>query len=734
LLKQHIHTYAKAFINSYAQLFFADHKIFAWLLLLSTYVNPITGLSGSLATIFALLFARWIGLNKEITQSGVYSYNALMSGLVLGSQYQLNWPFFVVLLIAALISVMLTVWFNNMLFKYNLPSLSIGFLLTLWIITLALKGFNEIEYSQQGIFRLNEWYKLGGLNMVDYLNWLEHNSLPEFISVYLKSISAVFFQYNILSGLLISIGLIIWSRIGFLLSVIGFTVGYMFFYFVSGEFTQLYYSYIGFNFILTAIAIGGFYLVPSGASFLLAILTMPVIGILISALNNFMYLWQLPIYSLPFVITVMLILLLLSNRTAFNQLIPVSLQLFSPEKNLYHYLNLVQRFKNNKAISLQLPFYGEWLVSQGYEGKITHKSEWKHALDFVVVDETKHTYKLPGKNVTDYYCYGLPVLAPAAGYVVAIIDGVEENEIGKIDIENNWGNTIVIKHSEGFYSKLAHLKTNSITVRQGDYVAKGAIIAYCGSSGRSPEPHLHFQLQLTPYVGSATFPYPLSYFITRQQNNYLLNEYTVPQEGQLVHYPIKTPMLAAAFNFIPGQKLKFEVHSPSQQKTQLITWECGVNSYNQTYLRCPQSNAYAYFVNNGTVLYFTNYYGNKNALLYHFYIAFYKILLGYYQQLKINDNLPVTAFNYNASLLMHDFVAPFYNFMQVQYQSEFVYLDNVITPTEIHIQSAVYIKKGLSLTTKMHYHIQIKNQYIANWQLINDNIPQLTFTCLENTY
>jgi len=514
-------------VNSYAQLFFADHKVFAWLLLLSSYVNPITGLSGSLTAIFAIIFARWIGLNRTLLYAGTYSYNALMTGLVLGSQYDFNLPFVLILVCAAILSVFISVWFNSILYKYNLPSLSIGFLFTLWIITLSLRGFNQVEYNQQGLFRLNEWYELGGVQLVEWMQWMENNSLPEFLSVYLKSISAIFFQYNILSGALITIGLLIWSRIGFLLSLIGFAVGYIFYYSVSGEFTQLYYSYIGFNFILSAIAVGGFYLIPSRASFLLTIIIMPIIGILISGLNSFIYVWQLPLYSLPFVVTVILTLLLLNNRTIINRLIPVSLQLFTPEKNLYTHLNQSQRFKNNKAISLQLPFYGEWLVSQGYDGDITHKGEWKHALDFVVADETKHTYKLPGKSVTDFYCYGLPVLAPASGYVTTVIDGIDDNEVGDIDIRQNWGNVVVIKHADGFYSKLTHLKKDSITVRLNDYVSQGSIIGYCGSSGRSPEPHLHFQTQLTPFVGSATFPYPIAYYIRNNNGNYEFNEFSI---------------------------------------------------------------------------------------------------------------------------------------------------------------------------------------------------------------
>jgi hypothetical protein len=50
---------------------------------------------------------------------------------------------------------------------------------------------------------------------------------------------------------------------------------------------ELSYGYIGFNFILTAIAIGGFFIVPSKYSFLWVILLTPIISFIITATSAF---------------------------------------------------------------------------------------------------------------------------------------------------------------------------------------------------------------------------------------------------------------------------------------------------------------------------------------------------------------------------------------------------------------------------------------------------------------
>ena len=65
------------------------------------------------------------------------------------------------------------------------------------------------------------------------------------------------------------------------------------------------------------------------------------------------------------------------------------------------------------------------------------------------------------------------MLCPADGIVEEIIDHVEDNEIGGNNTLQNWGNSIVIKHAEGLYTKLSHLKKHSFKTTKGAYVKKG---------------------------------------------------------------------------------------------------------------------------------------------------------------------------------------------------------------------------------------------------------------------
>jgi murein DD-endopeptidase MepM/ murein hydrolase activator NlpD len=412
-------------------------------------------------------------------------------------------------------------------------------------------------------------------------------------------------------------------------------------------------------------------------------------------------------------------MVLLQNRFYFNRLILVSRQYFSPEKNLYSYQNGMERYKNNTYIHMGLPYYGEWYVSQGYEGNITHKEDWKYALDFVVVDEMKHTFKYPGNELTDYYCYNLPVLAPAAGYIHQCVDDIPDNAIKDVNIEQNWGNTIVIKHTEYLYSKLSHLKPGSLLVKPGEYVTKGQVLAMCGSSGRSPEPHLHFQLQSTPYIGSKTLSYPIAYYISHQAEQTQFHSFSVPDEGELISEPTITPLMSEAFKFIPGNTLIFEVTDGDQKE--IVKWNCMVDAWNHTYLYCAKTNSCAYFVNNGVLHYFTEYTGDENALLYQFYLGAYKVLLCYYPSINWNDTLPVHTFYKGIAKLINDITSPFFSLLNIKYEARYTSSNDLVHPGEIAFESNISARTRQLKLGESNYRFVIKNNGIDTIEIRNKN-------------
>ena len=643
-----------AVINSYAILFFSQNKVLGVLLIAASFVNPAAGISGILCVLLALGFVSLLGYDKQSTGMGIYSFNALLLGIGAGTFYQLNIAFFTWLVIACIIVTVLSVCLTSALAKHGLPLLSLPFIITFWLLLLAINSIYPVGLLQRNSAILNELSTAAQ----------DKNQLTACCSLFFRSLSAVLFQNSVLSGIVIAIGLLMHSRINFSLLVIAFLTAILFNALTGTYPDGISYYHLGANMMLASGAIGSFFLVPSFRSYCCAIIVIPVIFLLINATTRVFGLYNLPVLSLPFCVITLLFLIFFRLRHSAPGLQLTPLQHYSPERNLYQFINAKDRLDDLKYFRLELPFMGTWTVSQGYNGAHTHKGEWARALDFVIKDEKGNTLVFPGDRPENFYCFGKPVLACGAGTIEEVVDHIDDNEIGQVDTINNWGNTVIIKHLDGLYSKVSHLKKNSIKVKPGDHVKTGNVLGLCGNSGRSPEPHLHFQVQTTAYIGSKTLAYPFAYYFERADGHHTLHNFKVPEaENEICPVGISTSV-KQAFNFMPGYTAS--ICAPGKEPE---VFEVFTDSLNQSYFYSKNTGATAYFINNGTSFYFTSFYGSRNSLLYGFYLSAYKVIFTDDSGVVTNDNFPLQLKTGKAVLWLQDFLSPFYRFMQLKYKS-----------------------------------------------------------------
>lgn len=705
-------------LHSYSQIFFSLDKVFAVILLLCSFIDPYVGISAIVAGAVAILVAYFLGFDHKNIREGMYSFNSVMMGMVMAVYYDMNVPFVLLLVLMSVFTLFFTLAINAQLTKYGLPIMSIPFLFGVWTVLLVGREFGGLHLTERGIYTINELWAYGGETLVNFYETVDNLPIPDIIDIYLRSLGAIFFQFNILAGLVIAIGLVRFSRIAFVLSLVGFFSGYLFFGFMEGQFSHLHYSYIGFNFILSAIALGGFFIIPSRGTFILVALASPIIAILIAAIGNVFTVVQLPIYSLPYNVLVLVTLYVLKLRLAPKGLTPIVEQSYSPEINLYRFLNQKERYANDTYFHIYLPFYGEWTISQGHDGEITHKGEWKEAFDFVIEDEKGKTYRDPGTRLEDFYGYNRPVVAPQAGWVVAVENDVDDNMIGDVNLKKNWGNTVVIKHGEGLFTKLSHLKKGSVKVEEGELVKKGQVVASLGNSGRSPEPHIHFQMQAAPYIGSKTLKYPVAYYMEKTEGGNKFHSFDYPQEGQTISNVKVNPLLKKAFSLIPGMHLNLEADGEK------FEWEVFTDAYNHTYIYCHTTEAVAYFVNNETLFYFTRFVGDKRSPLFQFYMGAYKVMLGFYQNLKVDDNFPVDDIYSGLLKGLLDVASPFYPVVKADFELVYSEIDDSLEPEWLKLQSSLQVKALGATRIQKDFSINLNQDGIAGFTVSSNGVEK----------
>jgi murein DD-endopeptidase MepM/ murein hydrolase activator NlpD len=97
------------------------------------------------------------------------------------------------------------------------------------------------------------------------------------------------------------------------------------------------------------------------------------------------------------------------------------------------------------------------------------------------------------------------------GQDFAVFDGAEVRAVGSGTVHftgcgDGFGNQVIIRHPNGYFTQYAHL--SDVRVRPGQRVGAGETIALSGSTGNVSGPHLHFEVRVTPQLGSGINPLP----------------------------------------------------------------------------------------------------------------------------------------------------------------------------------------------------------------------------------
>ena len=591
-----------------------------------------------LGVLISNLAAYLLKFDSEKIRSGFYGFNGILFGASTAFYFELNNLLLLLIPIFIIITFLIATGLEHYLeTAFNLPGLSLPFIISVYIFVIFLTNYNFIVP-----------------NIHQYAVDSTASSFIYYAEIYFKSVSLIIFQPEIKAGVIIVIALLIFSRVLFVLSITAFVLNVLLLNLVLPSHFDSLLILSGFNSILTAFALGGSLIIPSRKSFFLVIISSLMVIIFTGFFMRLLDGTAFPLLVLPFNFIVLSTVYSLKFRKDQTDFTLLYFKPGSPEENFYYHQKRKSRFENFKYLFPELPFFGEWKVSQGFDGEYTHKDDWKYAWDFIVTDKNDSQHSNDGLRLEDYYCFSLPVTAPLDGEVVKVVSSIRDNEPSNINLQQNFGNTVVIAHLYNLYSSISHLKMDSIKVKVGDRVKKGEIIGYCGNSGRSPYPHIHFQFQLNDKIGDKTHIFPISHYIEKENSKSFLRTFTYPKENSIVQNIDIHSTIRDAFNFKLGDKLSFEYEIG--EKKFIETWEVKVDINNQLFIE-TSNNAKAEIYLTDKVFYFTSYMGGKNTALYYFHLAAAQVPLCFQEDLFWKDTfsvslLPVGSIRYLAEFFL----------------------------------------------------------------------------------
>ena len=500
----------KILLLGYSSILFIRSHLTGLLILSITMLRPNIGLSGLTAVAGAYLFSRIIDNGRSFPQYHVNIFNPMLTGCAVGYMFKLTPATLILTMVLGILAYITTVIMGNVLYTYfKLPVLTLPFVL--------LNGLFHLAAAQ--------YSTLATLNHSGFPGFL-NQSLPLWISGYLKALGAIFFMPHVFPGILLMICLLLVSRILLFLTLLGYFTGIAFSALLLGSLSTALTDINHLNSILIAAAIGGIFLIPSLKSYLIAMTAVGISTVLLHSLLSFWWFNKMPGVPFTFNLVVLAFVYTLGIlKYPGLSIIPRR----TPEESLdFFLLNRNRPLASYRTISL--PFSGKWSVWQGFDGQWTHKGSWKYAYDFIITDHNQKSYRGSGEKLSDYYAFNKPVLSPVDGVVAAVQSHFNDNPINQPDTVSNWGNYIIIRDYRGFFVEISHFAHQSIKIKTGDVVQRGTFLGLCGNSGFSRQPHIHIQVQLSDLVGAYTVPFCFAGYSCNNQ----YHDGELPLEGTTV--------------------------------------------------------------------------------------------------------------------------------------------------------------------------------------------------------
>ena len=618
----------------YAQILFSRSATVGLILLLATAVVPRAALFGVVAVATATFVARALGLERAATDAGAYGYNALLLGLGASQSFEGGPSALAIAVVAAAVSVVLTAGMKSLLGVASLPALTLPFVV-IWALVSAARhaaGAGPAPHDADAMATL-----------------VGAGALASFA----KSLGALFFLPRVDAGALVLLALLVHSRISTVLAMLAFAFAALAAH-ALGALGEGLLPTLGYNGMLTAVALGAVWYVPSVSSFLVGLLGAGVS--MLVAVGGAAALAGTPmsIGILPLNAAVLLMLAALRRRDRDDRPRSVDFMAGTPEENLAYSRGVHARFGWLYPVAIRLPFRGTWVCTQGVDGDITHKGDWRHGFDFEVRDADGQLFRGEGGALDDYHCWRLPVLAAADGVVVEVETSLADNPVGQQDLERNWGNYVLVWHADGLYSLVAHLAHKSVKVKAGQSVKRGDLLGLSGSSGRSPRPHLHFQLQAGAKVGAPTIPCAFNDVVASggERGPRLVRKAT-PKVDEELRNAEADGELGAHLAFVPGDEWVFRTAGRDERVG------CEIDLYGRRLLVSRDAPATLYYAADEDAFTVLDVVGDRKSVLHVLRAALSRVPFDATPGLAFGDTLPARELRPLVWRVLSDFVAPF---------------------------------------------------------------------------
>jgi urea transporter len=326
-----------AFIDSclrgVGQILFANNPVSGLLIVLGLFVtSPWLGVSTLIGAAASTGTAHLLRLDRSRIRAGLYGYNGALVGGALATFLIPEWSPGIILyvIIASALSVLVMLAISFVLAdQLNLPPLTLPFNLVTLPCLLATFATTHI---QRGPLLIRHVEEPINTTLRTSANALTGSLASAFLEAIFRGLGQIVFADHPLSGGLILLGVLVWSRLGGVFALVGSTIGLLVGLVLGGEGISEYHGLWGYNAMVAAEAIAGVFLVYSWGTMLYGLACAAATTVLYAGLAVLTGAYGVPALTLPFCLATLAFLAVKHATTLFRP-VPLSM-VTSPEEHL----------------------------------------------------------------------------------------------------------------------------------------------------------------------------------------------------------------------------------------------------------------------------------------------------------------------------------------------------------------------------------------------------------------
>ena len=261
---------------------------------------PQVAIGGLVALVAGTLMAQWLRVDTTGLNAGLYGFNAYLTGLALPTFMAPSLQLWIYVVLGGAVSVVTMLALVRVCKTWGVSALTAPFVLITWLLLLGSNAFSGLQASG-----------LPPAGVIVPIDPAAANPLQpgDFLQGLLSSISQVFLKGHGPAALLLLAGLAVSSLPAAVFALFGAVVGLIAAHALGAESQLITAGLLGFNPVLTAIALGAVFYRPSLRvvlyTLLATVLSVIVQGAMIAAMTPF----GIPTLTAAFVLVTWLFLL-----------------------------------------------------------------------------------------------------------------------------------------------------------------------------------------------------------------------------------------------------------------------------------------------------------------------------------------------------------------------------------------------------------------------------------------